>query len=338
MNSIVSILVPTLNEESFIVDCIRSVLDFEVPEGYEMEIIIADGMSRDNTRGLVLINFSDAPITIIDNEAVYQANGINKGIQLSKGDFIMRLDAHAIYPKDYMKRCLTLINETGADNVGGAVVTLKGADTFSAKLVQSLTTHPFGVGDSTFRTVEYKGEVDTVPYGFFRKTIFNKVGLLNEKLVRAQDYEFNRRIEKVGGKIYIDTSIKIKYFNQSSLLKFYRKQFLMEAPYNAYMWYLAPYTFAVRHAITSIFTLGIILGFLLSFVHVFFLYTYVGTLSIYGILSILSSLHQASRYKDMRLMFVLPICFFGFHFVHGLGVLKGGLLVLIGMSPVQKKN
>lgn len=337
MNLIVSVLIPTRNEEIFISDCIRSVLDFEIPEGYEMEIIIADGMSSDNTRELILKNFSDAPITIIDNEAVYQANGINKGIQVSKGDFIMRLDAHAIYPKDYLKRCLTLINETGADNVGGAVLTLKGADTFSAKLVQSLTTHPFGVGDSTFRTVEFKGEVDTVPYGFFRRTIFNKVGLFNEKLVRAQDYEFNRRIKNAGGKIYIDTSIKIKYFNQGSLLKFYRKQFLLEAPYNAYMWYLAPYTFTMRHAITSIFTLGTILGCLLSFFHVFFLYVYVGTLSFYGIIGILSSIQQASRYKDIRLMYILPFCFFGFHFVHGLGVLKGVLLVLSGLSPVQKK-
>jgi len=336
MNTIVSILIPTLNEKNYIVDCIRSVLNFDIPDGYEIEIIVADGMSKDNTRELITTNFADDQVSIIDNEAVYQANGINKAIQLSKGDFIMRLDAHAIYPKDYLKRCLTLIIETGADNVGGAVLTLRGAENFTAKLVQSLTTHPFGVGDSTFRTGDYKGEVDTVPYGFFRRTIFNKVGLLNEKLIRAQDYEFNRRIKKDGGKIYIDTSIKIKYFNQASLAKFYCKQYFKEAPYNAYMWYLAPYTFTVRHAITAIFTAGIILGFLLLFLHNFFLYAYLGSLFLYGILAVLSAFQQARRYKDVRLLATLPLCFFGFHFIHGLGVLKGCLLLLAGIAPVQK--
>lgn len=336
MNTLVSILIPTLNEENYIVDCIHSVLSFDIPDGYEVEIIITDGMSSDSTRQLIISNFSEAPLVIIDNEDVFQANGINKAIQHSKGEFIMRLDAHAIYPKDYLEKCLTLINETGADNVGGAVQTLQGAKTFSAKIVQSLTTHPFGVGDSTFRTVEYKGEVDTVPYGFFRRKIFEKVGLLNEKLIRAQDYEFNRRIHSLGGKIYIDTSIKIKYFNQASLFNFYGKQFFKEAPYNAYMWYLAPYTFTIRHAITAVFSLGIILGFIFSFVHIFFLYVYCCTLVIYGMLAILSAFQQTRRYRDIRLLILLPFCFLGFHFIHGLGVLKGCLLLLKGKAPVQK--
>jgi glycosyltransferase involved in cell wall biosynthesis len=132
MNIIVSILIPTLNEENYIVECIRSVLNFEVPDGYEIEIIITDGMSTDNTREFIKAEFSQYPITIIDNEEIYQANGINKAIKLSKGQFIMRLDAHAIYPNDYLKRCLLLINETNSDNVGGSVLTLKGAETFSA--------------------------------------------------------------------------------------------------------------------------------------------------------------------------------------------------------------
>jgi glycosyltransferase involved in cell wall biosynthesis len=337
MNTIVSILIPTLNEENFILDCINSVLEFDVPHGYEKEIIIIDGMSADNTRELILTNILNSSVIIIDNEDIYQANGINKGVQLAKGEFIMRLDAHAMYPKDYLQRCLLLINETGAENVGGAVITLRGAKTFSAKIVQSLTTHPFGVGDSTFRTTEYKGEVDTVPYGFFRKTIFDKVGLLNEKLIRAQDYEFNRRIKKEGGKIYIDTSIKIKYFNQASLTNFYGKQFFKEAPYNAYMWYLAPYTFTLRHAITAIFSTGIIIGLLLSFLHNFFLYTFIVTITLYGLLAVLSAFQQGKRYKDIRLIFILPFCFFGFHFIHGIGVLKGCLLLLFGTAPVQTK-
>lgn len=336
MKTKISILIPTLNEEKYIVKCIYSILNFSIPNGYSIEIIVVDGMSSDSTRELIHSNFPKAPITIIDNEDVYQANGINKAVRLSSGNFIMRLDAHAIYPNDYLEKCLELINMTGADNVGGAVITLKGADTFSAKLVQALSTHPFGVGDSTFRTVEYKGEVDTVPYGFFRKEIFDKVGFLNEKLVRAQDYEFNSRIIKEGGKIFIDTSIKIEYFNQASLFKFFGKQFFKEAPYNFYMWYLAPYTFTIRHAITAVFVLGIIFGFIFSFIHFLFLYFYVSVVCLYFLLALFSGIQQAKRYNDFKLAFLLPFCFFSFHFVHGLGVLKGGIFLLLGLSPVQK--
>ena len=337
MKTKVSIIVPTLNEEKYIFKCIQSILNFEIPTDCEIEIIIADGMSSDNTRDLILSNFSKEVISIIDNEAIFQANGINKAILLSKGDFIMRLDAHAIYPQDYLVKCFQLSHETGADNGGGSVLTLKGSNSFSALLVQSLTTHAFGVGDSTFRTLEYKGEVDTVPYGFFKREIFERIGLLNEKLIRAQDYEFNRRIAKNGGKVFIDTSIKIKYFNQASLLKFYSKQFYKEAPYNAYMWYLAPYTFTFRHAITSVFSAGIFFGFLFSFLNTFLLYTYIGAIVIYSFLAMLSAFQQSNRYKDLRLLFILPFCFFSFHFIHGLGVLKGCLLLLFHKSPVQNK-
>jgi hypothetical protein len=163
------------------------------------------------------------------------------------------------------------------------------------------------------------------------------VGILNEKLIRAQDYEFNRRIKNAGGKIFIDTSIKVKYFNQASLFKFYNKQFYKEAPYNAYMWFLAPYTFTLRHAITAIFSASIILGFLLAFLHVLFLYTLIVSLSLYFILALLSAYQQAKRFNDIRLFFLLPFSFFGFHFIHGLGVLKGCTLLLLRMSPVQKK-
>ena len=172
---------------------------------------------------------------------------------------------------------------------------------------------------------------------FFLKEVFDKVGFLNEKLIRAQDYEFNRRIIKEGGKIFIDTSIKIEYFNQSSLSSFFYKQFFKEAPYNAYMWFLAPYTFTIRHSITAFFVLGLLFGLILSLIHFAFLYLYIGVISLYFILALLSGIQQSIRYKDFNLVFFLPFCFFWFHFIHGLGVLKGCLLLFLRISPVQKK-
>lgn len=333
----VTIIVPVYNEEKYIVNCINSVLDFEIPTGVQIEILIVDGQSTDRTVAIIheiYARFNN--IKVIDNPARYQANGLNKAIQLAAGDYIMRLDAHAIYPTNYLALCFEASEKNGVENSGGIVITLKGGDGFEAGLVQAMTTHNFGVGDSAFRTKETAGFVDTVPFGFFKKTIFDKIGYLDERLVRCQDYEFNRRIRASGGKLWLDSKIRIQYFNQPTLSKFYTKQFFKEAPYNPYMWFLAPYSFAVRHAITSVFSSGILFGALGSFFFEPIKYLFLGVLTLYFLLAVLSSIQQAIRYKQPLYVVCLPFCFFLYHFIHGLGIITGILRLATGTSPVQK--
>ncbi len=335
----VSIIIPVFNEEKYIIGCINSVLSFTVPDNVALEILIADGRSTDKTVSLIQENYQAYKnISIIDNPEKYQANGINRALKVSNGDFIMRLDAHAIYPVDYLVRCFENAENTGAENTGGIVITLKGGDNFEAGLVQAMTTHKFGVGDSAFRTEETQGFVDTVPFGFFKREVFEKIGFLDERLVRCQDYEFNRRIGASGGKLWLDSRIQIQYFNQPTLKKFYSKQFYKEAPYNPYMWYLAPYSFAIRHAVTGVFSSGIILGTILSFFVAPVKYLFLGVLALYFLLAVLSALQQSIRYKQPLYIIFLPLSFFLYHFIHGLGIIKGVLRLITGTSPVQKIN
>lgn len=109
-----------------------------------------------------------------------------------------------------------------------------------------------------------EGPRDTVPFGFFKRSIFDRIGLYDERLVRAQDYEINRRIIAAGGTVWLNPQIEAYYHNQSTLAKFYKKQIVKEAPYNAYMWWVAPYAFAPRHAITGFFTAGVLGGLALG--------------------------------------------------------------------------
>ena len=263
----ISILVPVRNEEAIIRECIESIKNFIIPKGLIVEIIIIDGMSDDNTVKIIKdIIVEDPRIKLLYNKKKFQASAINIGLKKAKGDWVMRLDAHSIYPSNYLELCYETAIETKAENVGGIVIAEQNGESYEASQVQALTTHPFGVGDSGFRVGMNAGEVDTVPYGFFKKEVFQKIGLMDERLIRAQDYEFNRRIKKFGGSVYINPKIKIYYYNQSSLIKFFKKQIFLDAPYNAYMWYLAPYTFTIRHSITALFSLGVIFGVLLSFI------------------------------------------------------------------------
>jgi glycosyltransferase involved in cell wall biosynthesis len=338
-NKLITIIVPTRNEEKYIGECLKSIYNFEIPKDYEYEIFIIDGESTDKTLKIVK-NYSSVNkkdnIHILNNKNITQSFALNTGIKKANGTRILRLDAHCIYPENYLQNLIKTSERINADNIGGIITTKPGGKNYSAHLVQAITTHSFGVGNSGFRIGAKEGEADTVPFGFFKKSLFKKIGLFDTRLLRAQDYELNRRITDNGFKIWLNPKISALYFNQKYLTQFYKKQFFKEAPYNAYMWFLAPYTFEYRHAITGVFTIGVIGGILLSPIFPFIRYIFYFVMALYFALSIVSAVQQAKKYKLFFHVFTLPISFFLYHFLHGLGVLVGLLRLATGTSPVQK--
>jgi glycosyltransferase involved in cell wall biosynthesis len=338
-NTIITIIIPTYNEELYIQKCLLGVLAFSIPEKHEIEIFVIDGMSNDETRKIVnkLID-ADSRIQLFENPKKIQAVALNIGVNKSKGEWILRLDAHATYPSNYLKLCYDTAIKTKADNVGGLFITQPGGTGYQASLVQALTTHKFGVGNAGFRIGMPAGKADTVPYGFYKKQIFNTLGLLDERLVRAQDYEFNRRIIKNGGFIWRNPEIHVFYYNQPTLWSFLRKQIILEAPYNVYMWYLAPYAFAFRHAITGVFAAGVIGGIILSSFFPLIKVIFLSVMGVYFMLALFSAIQQANRYNKSLHILALPISFFLYHFLHGLGILGGMIKIITHTSPVQQKK
>ncbi len=334
--TLISIIIPTYNEEKYIEKCISSVFAFKKPPKIQVEIIIVDGHSKDSTREIVksfMRRYSN--VFLFDNPKTYQAAAVNIGIAESHGRWVLRLDAHSIYPDDYLSKCWDAKIQSGAENVGGVIIAHAGNKNYQGRLVHAITTHIFGVGNAGFRVGAEAGYTDTVPFGFYDKEIFKKIGLMDERLVRAQDYEFNRRLIHAGGRVWLDPKIQVNYFNQPSLFKFLKKQLLLDAPYNAYMWYLAPHAFSYRHAITGVFTLGVIVGCIASFFLSFIKIIYFSVLGVYFLLAIFSAIQQAIRNKSFVHIITLPITFFSYHFIHGLGVLKGLVLLSFKKSPVQ---
>ena len=333
----VSILIPVFQERDFIRPCLDSVLNFLIPEDTSIEVFVIDGMSTDGTRELIADNYAGDPrIRVIDNPSRYQSAGLNKAIEAAKGEYLMRLDAHSHYPRNYLALCLETALRSDADNTGGIVTTLRRGTNYQAALVQALITHKFGVGNSGFRTDAPEGPADTVPYGFFKREIFGKVGKFDERLIRAQDYEMNRRIIHGGGTVWRNPRIDISYYPVPDFKSFIRKQFLLEAPYNAYMWHVAPYSFAARHAITAVFATGVIGGLALSPFFPFVRKAFIAVMALYFVLAIISAIQQAVRYREPRHVLFLPVSFFLYHFLHGLGVIGGLLKLATGTAPVQK--
>lgn len=335
----VSILIPCFEERNFIRQCVESIRGFDLPPSTTLEVLILDGMSTDGTREIVSeIAAMDPGIRLIDNPRRTQSAALNLGIAIARGGYLMRLDAHSVYPPDYLALTLETALRTGCDNVGGVVATMRRGEGYQSALVQALTTHKFGVGDSGFRTDAPEGEADTVPYGCFRREVFAKVGLFDERLIRAQDYEMNRRIIAAGGRVWRDPRIQVRYYQQPDIMTFIRKQIVYEAPYNAYLWYLAPYAFAPRHAITGIFAAGVLGGLVLAPFSPPLRIVFLSVMAFYFAIAIVSAAQQALRYTEPRHVVFAPFGFFLYHFLHGIGVLIGLARLATGTAPVQKES
>lgn len=261
-----SVVCPIYNEEKYIAKCLESILSQDYPKD-DLEIIFVDGMSKDLTREILSEYTEKYPfIHIIDNPERIVPIAMNKGILASKGDIIMRLDAHATYAPNYFSTLVKALVEIGADNVGAVCKTDVLNKTHKTLAIKEVLSNKFGVGNSTFRTgVDKVMEVDTVPFGCWRRDVFDKYGLYDVRLVRNQDIELNKRILRGGGKICIVPDTHCTYLareNYKALAKnnygngkwniltvFYTKQFD---------------SLSIRHFVPLAFVLSLIIPILFS--------------------------------------------------------------------------
>lgn len=209
----VSVIIPCRNEEKYIAGCLDSVVKSDYPKDF-LEVFVVDGKSNDGTKEIVeeyCRRYEFIYLLINENKTVPYA--MNLGIKKSTGDFIIRLDAHGEYPNNYFSELVNWSRKLNADNVGALWITNvknKNPKTCSIKKVLS---NKFGVGDSLFRIGTDKvTEVDTVPFGCYRKEVFEKIGLYDLRLERDQDIELNKRLRKNGGRIFLLPNLSSIYY------------------------------------------------------------------------------------------------------------------------------
>ena len=212
----VSVIMPSYNEEKFIRNSIKSLLDDYFIKN--CELVVIDGMSRDKTRDVVQSFIKQGlNLKLLINKKKIQAYGLNKGISEASGEIIVRTDAHCIYPPGYIEKCVALLEKTAASNVGGMIVPQ--GNKIVQKAIAYAMIHPMGVGDAKWHLGNFSGYVDTVTQGTFWKKLFDEIGLYDTNCKTNEDAELNLRILKAGKKIYLDSSIKVVYIPRESLKK-----------------------------------------------------------------------------------------------------------------------
>ena len=211
----VTVVMPCRNEERFIEPCLRSVLAQDYP-GEKTEILVADGRSTDATRDILArLSAEHARIRVIDNPQEIQAAGMNAAVRAARGDVIVRMDVHCEYAPDYVRQCVAVLAETGADNVGGAQ-RARATTPFQRALCAALSS-PLGMGGAKYRSPEREGFVDTVFLGAFRRHVFDSVGMYDPEAITNEDAELNQRIIDAGGKVYLSRRIVVHYHPRDSL-------------------------------------------------------------------------------------------------------------------------
>jgi succinoglycan biosynthesis protein ExoA len=215
----VSIVLPTLNERSFIRDCLDSLLAQDY-DGIE-EILVVDGGSTDGTRDLV--DAIGSKVRLVDNPRVTAAAAMNIGIEAANGDMICRADAHTLYLPDYVTRCVELIEESGAANVGGPMRAV-GMSNFG-RAVAAVTSSPFGVGPGKFHYATEREEVDTVYLGFWKRSTLEELGGYDESRLQwaAEDHDLNFRTRLRGDTIMLDPNIRSWYFPRDTMRALWRQ-------------------------------------------------------------------------------------------------------------------
>jgi len=210
----VSILIPIYNESTHIERCLRAVLAQDYPQD-QIEILIADGMSTDNTHEIIRKYQKTHPnVQMLDNPGKIVPTGMNIALQQALGDFIIRVDGHTVIASDYVSNCVETLQRTNADNVGGCM-TATGTTLFG-EAVAIATSTPFGIGGGRFHYSNKEEWIDSVYMGAWKRSVFKKIGLFDEELVRDQDDEFNYRLRAVGGKILLSPKIKSIYTVRSN--------------------------------------------------------------------------------------------------------------------------
>ena len=219
----VSVIVPCRNERPYIAACLDSILSNDYPED-RVEVIVCDGMSDDGTRDVIRNYAARFPrVHPVDNPKGTAPAGLNAGIRHAGGDIVVRMDAHCRYPANYLRTLVHWLEKSGADNVGAAWRTLPGSETATARAIAFVLSHRAGVGNAHFRIgVKEPRWVDTVPFGCYRRQVFERIGMFDEDLVRNQDDEFNQRLLKAGGRILLVPDISIDYFARDSFRKLAR--------------------------------------------------------------------------------------------------------------------
>ncbi|MFZ6021695.1 MAG: glycosyltransferase family 2 protein [Chloroflexota bacterium] len=318
----VSVIIPCYNEEKTISLLLDAIYRQTYPR-HLLEVIIADGGSVDDTRKRITDfqqSHPDLNIRVIDNPKRIIPAALNRAIEASSGEIILRLDAHCVPAEDYIARSVHNLNARKGDNVGGLWIIEAGGAGWLGHSIAVAAAHRLGVGDARYRYSRQPGQVDTVPFGAFRRSLIEKIGGYDETLLTNEDYELNTRIRQNGGIVFFDPAIRSTYYARPNLTSLARQYWR----YGYWKWRMLrryPRSLRLRQLLPPLFVLTVALMLALSIFFEAARIALVGLLILYGMSLILSAIPSALQKRQWFLVIGVPLAIATMHFCWGAGFL-----------------
>ncbi len=318
----ISALLVTRNEHVFIEKALLSLIKQTYPKD-KYEIIIIDGESTDGTLDIVnnLIHeykTDKFDIRIVNNPKHILASGWNIGIHEAKGEYVVRIDAHAEALPDFIEKNVeTILSIQDVICVGGKLITKSLDD--DNDLISKVLSSQFGVGNSSFRVSNISGYADTAVYGLYKKEVFDKVGYFNEQYIRNQDIEFHSRINALGGKFYFNPEINCIYYSRNTVKKMMKQSF-ENGKWNMILLKNQNSALQIRHLVPFAFVLFLILSMIIGFFSECFWIFAISVVLLHLFFGLIAGIKKTSKLAEIVKM---PFLFLLLHLSYGIGYFFG---------------
>lgn len=337
----VSIGVIAYNEELSIEKLFQGLIKQTYPHD-KIEIVLVDGKSSDRTwkcmKEFQESNDSFADIVVLENLKRFHSAGWNVVLQHYTGDVLIRLDAHAEIPENFVAKNVACI-ESGESVCGGRIIKVLQSEQKRQKLLLMAENSMFGSGIAAYRRECDRRYVKTLAHACYSREALEKVGFFDERLMRSEDNDFHARIRQAGYRICMDGEIVSFYHARSSLKGMLKQKWgngkwvgltaLLKSPKIFSPYHFVPLLF-VMAAMLCVVLFG--LSFLSSSVWWLRIPFYIG-IGVYLIADLLLTVKSCVDYKELLGLLALPFLFPMLHFAYGLGTFVGVIA-----SPFRKKK
>lgn len=326
----VTVVMPVYNESASIEESLGAILVQDYPRD-RLEILIADGRSEDRTRDQVERVIAAHPgrrIRLLDNPLRTPGAALNRMIREADGEILVRVDGHSRIAPDYVRRCVEALTRTDAINVGGYFTTAGSG--FMGGAIAAAAGSFLGNGGARYRRPPETecADVDTVPFGAWRRETFHRLGLFVEEWRVNEDCEFNARIRDAGGRILLDPQIRVTYHPRRSLRSL-AKQYFLYGKLKCRVIARHPRQLRARQAAPPAFVLTLAGIFLADALTDIDPSPFIVASSGYVLTLVCASARAAFRTGQPRYTLALPTVFATMHLSYGLGALVGAACLLV---------
>lgn len=335
---VVSLIVACRNEADYIEACLASLVANDYPAD-RLEVLVVDGMSDDGSRDRVhAIALRHPQVRLLDNPEGITPVAFNRGIRAARGAFIMIMGGHNSYAPDFVRTAVAYHGRYTADAVGGVIRTTPRVASRFGQAVAAALGHPVGVGPSRFRRrVAEPTWTDTVFGACYRREVFERVGLFNERLTRGQDMEFALRMRRAGCRTLLVPELVSDYMARSRPGDFWRHN------WSNGVWAVLPFLYSpirpvrMRH-LAPLMLVVLLVG--LGALAPWWTIARWGALVVgagYLLTLLVGAAHAAVRSHHPGIMPYVVLAFLSLHIGYGLGSLAGVLRVVGAMASGKRR-